>query len=306
MLLALTLLGMTWIAASWATSVSRHPRETVWTMLNVNAGLTQADAHILQMPDGQVFLVDAADVSSDLPGLLRRRGIGYVDKIFISHPHKDHYGGLSSLLDQGIGIGQLLMNEPIRSVCDRERPWGCDFAHVRSVLDRCRRRGIAVKAMHAGDVLYDRGQTRIEVLYAFDGLDTPIGPTDVNDTSVILRLTHGHLKVLFTGDLNQAMGAYLARSGVGLQADILKVPHHGAEGVAPNEFFDRVAPTLALAPAPTGLWQSERNRRVREHLRSMGVPTLVNGLEGDVTVRLGLDRYTTARGGPGANIASIR
>lgn len=305
-LLALTLVGMTWIAASWATSVSRHPRETVWTMLNVNSGLTQADAHILQMPDGQVFLVDAGSVSSDLPGLLRRRGIEHIDKVVISHPHKDHYGGLSSLLDEGIGVGQLLMNEPIRSVCDQERPWGCDFAHVQSILDRARRRGIAIRPMHAGDLLYDRGQTRVEVLYAFDGLDTPIGRTDVNDTSVILRLTHGRLKALFTGDLNQAMGAYLAQTGMGLEADILKVPHHGAEGVAPNEFFDRVAPTLALAPAPTGLWQSPRNRRVREHLRAMGVLTLVNGLDGEVTVRLGLEGYTTTRGGPEPSVASIR
>jgi competence protein ComEC len=297
---------MTWIAASWATRASRQSGETVWTMLNVNSGLTQADAHVLRMPDGQVFLVDAGNVSSDLPGLLRRHGIEYIDKIVISHPHKDHYAGLGPLLDGGIGLGGLYMNEPVREICDQERPWGCDFAHVQATLERCRSRGIPVKAMHAGDVLYDRAETRLEVLYAYDGLDTPIGRTDINDTSVILRLTHGRIKALFTGDLNQAMGAYLARNGVGLEANILKVPHHGAESVAPNEFFDRVAPTLALAPAPAGLWQSERNRRVREHLRSMGVATLVNGLDGDVTVRLGLDAYTTVRGGPGVDIASTR
>jgi competence protein ComEC len=306
LLLALVALGTTWIAVSWATGSSRSPRETVWTMLNVNSGLAQADAHVLQMPDGQVFMVDVGDATSDVAGMLRARGIRYVDKVFISHPHKDHYGGLESLLDEGIGVGAVYMNEPIREVCDVERPWGCDFAHVQKLLGRCRSRGIPVKAMHAGDLLYDLGGTRLEVLYAYDGLDSPIGRTDVNDTSVILLLTHGPTKALFTGDLNAAMGAYLARHAARIQANILKVPHHGAEGVAPNEFFDRVAPQLALVPAPASLWQSDRNRRVREHLQVMGVETLVNGLHGDVTVRLGAAGYRAGVERPTAGLQTVR
>jgi competence protein ComEC len=303
---AIVALGTTWIAVSWATGSFPSPRETVWTMLNVNSGLAQADAHLLQMPDGQVFLVDAADVASGLPHMLRQRGIERVDRVFISHPHKDHYGGLASLLDEGIGVGAVYMNEPIREVCDVERPWGCDFGHVQKVLERFRSRGIPVKTMRAGEVLYDAGATRLEVLYAYNGLETPIGRTDVNDTSVILLLTHGPTKALFTGDLNLSMGTYLARNGAHLQADILKVPHHGAEGVAPNEFFDRVAPQLAMAPSPLALWQSERDRRVREHLQSMGVETLVNGLHGDVTVRLGTRGYTANVERPTAGLRTRR
>lgn len=291
---ALAFVGVSWIGVSWATNPARSPRETVWTMLPVNSGLAQADAHLLQMPDGQVFLVDAGDVQSDVAGLLRRRGIGHVDKVFISHPHKDHYAGLGPLLDQGIGVGEVYMNEPLRDVCDQERPWGCDFEHVRKTLARCRSLGVAVKVMRAGDVLYDQRDVRLEVLYAYDGVTTPVGRTDVNDTSVILLLTHGKTKALFTGDLNQALGAYLARKGSRLEAHILKVPHHGAESVAPNEFFDRVAPRLALAPSPPSLWLSDRNRRVRQYLQAKGVETLVSGMNGAVTVRLRGDGYVAA------------
>ena len=303
---ALAVLGTSWIALSWATNGGKS-RETVWTMLQVNAGLAQADAHLLEMPDGSVFLVDAGDLTSDVAGMLHRRGIRYVDKVFISHPHKDHYAGLRPLLDEGIGVGELYMNEPVREVCDQERPWGCDFEHVQKTLRRYRSRGVPVKPLRAGDVLYDRRDVRLEVLYAYDGVTTPIGRTDVNDTSAILLLTHGRTKALFTGDLNGPLGTYLARHGSRLDAQILKVPHHGAEGVAPNEFFDRVAPRLALAPSPPSLWQSDRNRRVREHLQSMGVETLVNGFHGAVTVRLRADAYvaTVERRTPGL-LASVQ
>jgi competence protein ComEC len=284
-------LGVVAVAAASAVYLTRRPGETVWTMLAVNAGLAQSDAHLLEMPDGQVFLIDAGDLTSDVAGLLRRRGISHLDKVIISHPHKDHYAGLGPLLEEGIGVGELLMNEPLREVCDQERPWGCDFEHVQKTLGRYRRKGVPVRPLRAGDVLYDRREVRLEVLFAYDGVSTPVGRTDVNDTSAILLLVHGRTKALFTGDLNRALGAHLARSGSRLEADILKVPHHGAESVAPNEFFDRVAPRLALAPSPTTLWQSDRNRRVREHLEARGVETLVSGLHGTVTVRLRADRF---------------
>jgi beta-lactamase superfamily II metal-dependent hydrolase len=274
------------VVAALTTGGTRHSDETVWTMLATNDGPGQSDAHLLEMPDGRVLLIDAGDVGSGVGRMLRARGIGRVDLLIISHPHKDHYGGLGPLLDAGIKVGELFMNEPLREVCDQERPWGCDYEDVQRTLRRFRAQGVPVNAMRPGYVPYARGDTRLEVLYAFDGRDTPIGKTDINDTSIILLLTHGPTRVLFTGDLNQRMGAYLAQNGERLEAQILKVPHHGAEGVAPNEFFDRVAPVLALAPAPPALWQSDRNRRVREHLQAMGVETLVSGLQGEVTVRL--------------------
>jgi competence protein ComEC len=132
-----------------------------------------------------------------------------------------------------------------------------------------------------------------------------VGRTDVNDTSVLLLLSHGRTKALFTGDLNMALGAHLAQEGSRIEADILKVPHHGAESVAPNAFFDRVAPRLALAPCPTTLWSSDRNQRVREHLRGKGVETLVSGLNGDVAVRLGSRGYsaTVEKATPGLRLA---
>ena len=91
-------------------------------------------------------------------------------------------------------------------------------------------------------------------LYAFDGVNTPVGKTDINGMSLILLLTHSGVRALFTGDLNDPIGAYLAKSGHNgvnnLKADILKVPHPGADPLASNDFFDSVGARVALVPAP--------------------------------------------------------
>jgi competence protein ComEC len=99
------------------------------------------------------------------------------------------------------------------------------------------------------------------------------------------------MRVLFTGDLNLSLGAYLATSDFDLRADILKVPHHGTEGVAPNEFFSRVGAKVALVPSPHALWLSLRSKRVRDFFETAKVPVYVSGIHGNVTVRFHADGF---------------
>jgi len=106
-----------------------------------------------------------------------------------------------------------------------------------------------------------------------------------------MKLTYGKTSVLFTGDLNARLSEYLVGSKYDLKADILKVPHHGTEGIATNAFFDAVSPELALVPSPKDLWSSDRSKRVRDHFFGMKIPTLVSGKEGDVNILLFENKY---------------
>jgi competence protein ComEC len=99
-------------------------------------------------------------------------------------------------------------------------------------------------------------------------------------------------RALFTGDLNHALGAWLAHSDFDLAADVLKVPHHGAEGCAPNEFFARVHPKAALVPAPKSLWLSDRSKQIRDYFAEQKIPTYVSGIDGNVTVVMTTQGFT--------------
>jgi competence protein ComEC len=99
-----------------------------------------------------------------------------------------------------------------------------------------------------------------------------------------MMLHHNQYKFLFTGDLNHKIGSYLAKSATEISADILKVPHHGTETVAPNNFFQKVSPKYGLVPAPEYLWLSDRSKRVRNWFLQNNIPVYVSGISGDVRV----------------------
>jgi competence protein ComEC len=262
-----------------------------WTMINVNTHDQQADAHLIQMPDDSYQMIDAGDNQDRLVPFLQRRGVKKIERVFLSHLHKDHYAGLTAILDAGIEVCDVFVNRPDPSVCDAEVPWGCDSAHIDAMLEALKEKGVPVTGVERGQVVYDKDGVRLQVLHAYDGVTTPVGRTDVNDTSILMSLEYGRTRVLFTGDLNAPLGTYLASHATDLKADILKVPHHGTEAVAPNEFFDRVGASLALVPSPRRLWLSERSERVRWYFEKAGTRTLVSGIDGHVTIRIRKDGF---------------
>ena len=266
-----------------------------WTMVNVNSTDQQGDAHLIRIKNGKTILIDTghsepAEIS--LIPFLSQESIDEIDMVFISHPHLDHYGGLEVLLENNIKVGEVHFNLPLRSVCDQEIPWGCDYQDIISLQQNLKNKGIPTRQVVSGESFDLGGYTKIEVLYAFDGINTPVGSADVNDLSLIMMLYHREFKFLFSGDLNWRIGGYLDSVPEDLSADVLKVPHHGVESAAPNSFFSKVSPRFALVPAPEKLWRSSRSKRIRKWFKTRKVPLFVNGIDGNVHVVVDGDDLT--------------
>lgn len=216
-----------------------------WIMINVSPAQAQADCHLIEFPDGSRALIDAGK-SSDANGTalayLEAHSIEHLRLVVLSHFHKDHYGALIDIIKAGVKVDRVAINLPAsREIADVEKPWGCDWEDVQSLLSFFTDHGILYFTPRIGERLIEikRGGVIVglEVVCLYNGLNTPVGRTDINDTSIILRLTHGNSRALFAGDLKFGLGSWLAASDVDLKSEILKVPHHGAEALAPNEFL---------------------------------------------------------------------
>jgi len=264
-------------------------------MVNVCEQNHFGDAHVLKFSNGVVYAIDAGTEGDNggkkVVRYLTKNGIGKIDKYFITHAHKDHYGGLFDLLNSSIRIQEIYLNVPEKKVCDQEQPWGCDYSHFTYLLQQIKDKGISIKSVHAGDLINPSKATELRVLFAHNGIDLPVGLTDINDTSIIMKLSNGAQSILFAGDLNQKVGDFLTRSSYELQGDIIKVPHHGTESTVPNIFFDKVGAKIALVPSPIDLWNGDRSRRIREYLHDKKAGVYVSGVDGDVSLLIWKDKY---------------
>jgi competence protein ComEC len=280
------------IAGLWL--VNKYNRPLVWTMVNVNYSPQQGDAHLIQTRDGKSILIDTGHLSparNALVPFLQSKGIKKIDTVFVTHPHKDHYQGLLAILESGIPISNVYFNMPNRQVCDEEKPWGCDFEELMRFQVMLKNNQVRVLEAKSG-MVFDLGfASSLKILYAFDGVNTPVGHTDINDMSYIMLLKHGFNTALFTGDLNAKLGGYLAEEGKDLKVDILKLPHHGTEGAPPDAFFAVADPKVVLVPSPALLWCSARSARMKSWVESRKIPTYVNGFSGHVAVKMNLFNY---------------
>lgn len=268
-----------------------------WTIVNVSFGEWTGDAHLLEFPGGETWLIDAGLsglARNSLAPYLKDNAIDHIDKLIITHDHENHYGGIAALLDGGIGIDELYFDLPEREVCSLE-PWsmGCDYDHVVKYIEYAEARDVKLMSLQPGQVLMDdkmRG-IRFQVLYRYSGKDAPVTITNINDTSAIMRLDVGQISVLFPGDLGDALGQYLADHGEGLDVDLLSVPHHGVEISAPNAFFKKVSAQAAFVSGLTKLWEAKRGERIRKFFQHNEIPVYISDQYTALKIRIEDNQY---------------
>jgi competence protein ComEC len=86
----------------------------------------------------------------------------------------------------------------------------------------------------------------------FDVLWPPPGDeaADLNDTSIVLRVSYRDIAILLTGDIEAPAQEALLASGP-LTAEVVKVPHHGSKTSA-TAFLQQTGATIAVISAGAG------------------------------------------------------
>lgn len=218
-LLCALLSGCTWL---WEQPVSG---EGLWVhYLDVG----QADCALLEC-DGEYILIDGGNIGdSDLVvSYLEQQGVQQLKAVICSHAHEDHAGGLPG----------VLAVYPTEAVYAPTRTYASDcFDDLLYYTDQ---QGLEITIPQVGDTI-TFGQAEAEML----------GPVksyaETNNTSLVLTVTYGTSRFLFTGDMETDAEADLLERGTDLKADVLKVGHHGSDTSTSYRFLYEVAPQYAV------------------------------------------------------------
>jgi len=207
-------------------SDSAGPGDLTVTFIDVGQG----DSTLLQLPGGEVVLVDGGDngegFASILP-LLDEQGIEVLDLVVLTHPHSDHCGGLDEVILAKDVLEIWENGETLETVTYEE------YADARDA------EGALLDLPEQGDQrVY--GEVGITVLNSDEGYEGE------NNDSIVLAVEYGQIELLLTGDVEALEQADLVDDyGDALACDAIKVPHHGSWNQDP-EFITLVAPTYAV------------------------------------------------------------
>ena len=189
----------------------------------------QGDAAVV-LCEGYAMIIDGGDSqhSAYIYSFLHNTiEINHIDVMIASHPHMDHVGGLAAALN---ACYVDLIYSPVLDYDTKAWNPVKKYAEIQ---------GTPIVVPDAGDE-FDLGELHVQIL----------GPlhcyADINNMSLIIKITFGNTSFLFTGDAEWEAEHDLLNAGVDLSADVLKVGHHGSESSTSYWFLREVSPSYAV------------------------------------------------------------
>lgn len=192
----------------------------------------QGDCELIKT-QSKAVLIDCGEKEyyADVIDYIKSQKIEYIDYVVVTHPHSDHAGGMSFILDE-FDIGTVIMPEIQESVIPTTS------TYIR-LLNSIANKDINVEYAKAGKeyTLDDAKMTLLSPIQDYD---------DLNNYSVAVKLVHGENSFLFTGDIEKEAETDIMEKGYDVSADVLKVAHHGSSTSSQKSFINAVSPQYAV------------------------------------------------------------
>ena len=211
-------------------SVTKEEHQTVKEVsgdLNIQfLDVGQADAILIQNK-GVNMLIDAGNNEDGelLVDYFNELGIDSFAYVVGTHAHEDHIGGMDDIIDN-FDVKTFYMTDAVTTTMTYE-----------DVLISLEEKEIKYSVPSIGEQFY-LNDAYFEVLYV--GSDE----SDLNDTSIVLKLIYGENEFLFMADASSAVEEEIISKDI--EVDLLKVGHHGSEYSSSSEFLSKVSPEYAV------------------------------------------------------------
>jgi len=212
------------VPLSGVMPVSAVPDELKVHFLDVG----QADSTLLQLPNGETLLIDGGNSHNAVTILnyIQDLNIKTIDHLIITHPHADHIGGIPAIIE-AMEIKNLYMTRT-----------GHNTIYFERLMLSIDKKGLHISEAKIG----------VEILSDLDLQVVIVAPArndyrDINDHSVVVKITYGVTSFLFAGDAGSSSKEHITAD---ISADVLKVSNHGNSTATSDVCLKRIAPVHAV------------------------------------------------------------
>ena len=228
------------------TSISFSTTSTTQILTTTSAPLTTTlqfttqsgvlDVHFIDVGEGDSILIDYGNTDilidggqySGIVNSIKPYVHGDIEAVIATHPHADHIGGLTDVLES-FKVDNVFWTG--------ETDTTQTFINWKKAMDSS---GATETIVKRGDVINEGSLT-------FDVLDpTKTTDSDIDQDCIVTSLQFGSQSFLFMGDDGQPAEDGLIAAGLLHQFDVLKVGHHGSDTASSQEFVNIVKPGYAI------------------------------------------------------------
>lgn len=201
---------------------------------------------------------------------LQKLKIDHIDTLVMTHAHADHIGKADKVIAQ-YGVKELVYNGiPSTS------------KYFINALKAAKANGTQQVKVKAGDVLDFGNGVSFEIVSPSQSLideDTAAikakKKVDVNNESVVGRLTFGNFAMLFTGDAEGPVEKEMVASyGKKLKCQVLKAGHHGSKTSSTAEFLKLVQPESVVMSLGVNNQYGHPHEALLNRLQKQGVKNI--------------------------------
>lgn len=227
----------------------------------------------LVVTDDKTMLIDSGETENagDVLDYIKSIGIKRLDVIIASHPHSDHIGAMSSVVDN-IDVGQLLLPSMSKDITP-ETNW---YAELLRSADS---KAVDVNFVKVGESIILSENCKVEVLAPVNDYDS------LNNYSIVCKLIHGENSFLFTGDIETAAEYDLVESGADLNVDVFKVPHHGSATSSSYKLLKTVRPTYAVFTIGSPNSYNHPNKNIYERYKAFNCKRYRTDINGNIVFK---------------------
>jgi len=219
----------------------------------------QGDSQVLQS-GGHNMLIDAGpvDAGPTVVNYLKTHGVTNIDVVVATNPEEDHVGGMVDVLN-AFPVGLYVDNG--------ESTASQTYVDLMSLLQKKKIPYIEVKT---GKTIPFADGIPVEVL------NPTSDKNDLNEDSVVLKVTDGSEKFLFMGDSSTYTGDP--------SAQILKVTNHGSKSGSSPSFLSLVNPKVAVIDVGADNTFGYPAQKTLENLKDTGAEVYRTDRNGNIVV----------------------
>lgn len=240
----------------------------------------QGDCSLIKW-EGAAVLIDCGERENADKVLkyLEKQGVEKLDIIIATHPHSDHIGAMGDIISE-IDADRVIAPKVSADMTPTTKTY-------ERFLTALQEKALKLTAAKPGTVYALMGKTsasmekqppKLEILAPAADYD------DLNNYSVVVRMTYGNTSYLFTGDAEAEAEKDILNSGADVSADVLKAGHHGSSTSTSEKFLEAVSPEICVIQCGEGNSYGHPHAEILERLESFGVKCFRNDISGTVII----------------------